>query len=198
MKCATPCPHSKLVTNRRYSVTPRYLPSSVCVCVHVGYMFPGHCNNQFWFIPFSIPGYIYYCFPLDFWSWVAITIKIVLWLWMCESGKAWGVWYFFMQCKDFIVSLRSKLNPFLHNPTKCHGREGYGFLFGNRNVNLFQFYCRKKLDNHPRWWCLCSCVHTLHCTWSLLCGQYFICTWRMYFFLLCVLKRDSTEDIFNL
>lgn len=43
---------------------------------------------------------------------------------------------------------------------------------------------------------LCSYVHTLHCTWSLLHGQYFICTWRMYFFLLCVLKKETLLKIY--
>lgn len=50
-----------------------------------------------------------------------------------------------MQCKDFVISLKSKLSPFPHNCTKCHGKEEYGFLIGNRDVNLFQFYCRKSL-----------------------------------------------------
>lgn len=44
---------------------------------------------------------------------------------------------FFMQCKDFIIPLQNKKKKPLSCTVPQNGREGYGFLFASRNVNLF-------------------------------------------------------------
>lgn len=122
VKPATLCPHSKLVPSRSCSVTP-HCPHRPCLCVWGPGSWPWQQLLQF--IPSSVLGSRYFWFPLELLSWAAITRQVVPRLSVCERGRASGVRGVFMQCKDFLIPLKSQQTLLLHNPP-LNAMEGKG------------------------------------------------------------------------
>ena len=165
VKCATLCPRSKLVINRRCSITPCYLPSFVYVCVHVGTYFLDiaiisqiHSFHSFTRLN------IFLVFPafLELGCNHSISCTTVMNVW--KRSGLWSLIIFHaMQGFDNTFKKLGK-KPLSCTITQMPWKGRVWISLWKQKCWLVLILLQKKPDNHPRWWCLCSCVHTLHCT----------------------------------